>query len=391
MKTQIFISYSHKDRAWLELLQMHLSPLKHQGFIDVWSDHDIDVGTEWKHEIDKHLNEAHIILLLISPDFMASEYHSSYVKRAIERSVGYDTQQGLGKNTNSVLIFPILLRPIYWEDTLLSRLDILPRNHIPIIECPDQDEAFCDIAKEIRYIVEITLTNTWQDEANKLYREGKYNEALAVYEKMLQLKNTHAASVCKGNVLSTLQRYEEALYAYNQDLHSKRDLSRKKAPIGSSPTANRWFYEEALQIYEQIFQQSPSHSSRSSWFGMTLEDMPTRITGESWSAIDRLNEAIQHSPINPFLYHLKGNMLFQLEQYRVALGAYEQAIQLQGRFELSQKYLSQTIEKIRQEEYEKLNNLARHDLETANQIRDSRHRDANTTSAPQIGDNLQSP
>ena len=345
---QIFCCYAHEDEALCTQLKMHLSPLQHQGFIDVWSDHDIDTETEWIHEIDKHLNEADIILLLISPDFMASEYHTPHVKNALQRHERHEA-----------LVTPLLLRSSMWDETLAG-LDTLPRNHMPVTEFQDQDEAFCDIAKELRYRVENSLINVWQDEANELYREGKYNEALVIYEKILQLKSSLAASVCKANVLGDLQRYGEALLAYEQAMRFKR----KQSPIEERPVHGSKFYEEALQIYEQIFQQSVSYRSHSPWPGMMLEDIPQ---GRGRAPINQLNQAIKHDPINPFLYHLKGNVFFRLEQYREALGAYEQAIQLQEGFELSRRYLSEAIENISWQAYKGLDRLARRDLEKANQ------------------------
>jgi TIR domain len=82
----IFISYAHEDEALRERLDKHLSHLKKQNLISVWHDRDIKAGTEWKHKIDTYLEQAHLILLLISPDFMASEYcYSIEMRRAMER------------------------------------------------------------------------------------------------------------------------------------------------------------------------------------------------------------------------------------------------------------------------------------------------------------------
>lgn len=359
----IFISYAHEDREFLSELEAHLGALRRQDYISVWSHHEVNTGIEWEHEIERHLDAAQIILLLISPDYMFSERFYGYImKRAMEPH-----EQGTAR------VIPILLRPYLWEKTPLAQLDILPRNRIPIEEFQDPDEAFCNIAIELRYVVENLLINKRRDEGNELYRQGNYSEALAVYEQIFRLKNSLATTIDIGTVLIDLQRYEEALYIYDkymQALNPYKQSLRTKTFTGDSPGYNRKFYEEALQVYEQIFQQSLSSSSH--WPGMILTDVPSLSTGVDQSVINRLNQAIQHNPINPFLYHLKGNVYFRLEQYREALGAYEQAIELQEGFELSYKYLSAAIEKISQEEYEKLNSLARYNLERANQIRDKK-------------------
>lgn len=71
---EVFYSYSHKDEELRNLLQTHLSMLRRQGVIQEWHDTKITGGTEWKGRIDQHLESAHVILLLVSADFLASDY-----------------------------------------------------------------------------------------------------------------------------------------------------------------------------------------------------------------------------------------------------------------------------------------------------------------------------
>ena len=71
---EVFISYSHKDEVLREQLGTHLSLLRRRGVIDAWHDRRIGAGQEWAGAIDEHLNSAAVILLLISPDFLASDY-----------------------------------------------------------------------------------------------------------------------------------------------------------------------------------------------------------------------------------------------------------------------------------------------------------------------------
>src|SRR5215468_1857794 len=86
MPVTIFFCYAREDEALLIKLKAHLQPLKWEGLIDVWYDRDISAGTEWEQEINKHLNTAQIILMLVSPDFMNSDYYYSIeMKRAVER------------------------------------------------------------------------------------------------------------------------------------------------------------------------------------------------------------------------------------------------------------------------------------------------------------------
>ncbi len=146
MPVKIFFCYAHEDEPLLKILKSHLSPLRRQGLIDVWHDRDISAGTEWEQEISKHLNEAHIILLLISSDFMNSDYcYSIEMQRAIERH-----------NSEEVCVIPIILRYVCWRGGPLGKLQALPTDGKPVKSQNwyDLDEAFFDIAEGIRKVIE---------------------------------------------------------------------------------------------------------------------------------------------------------------------------------------------------------------------------------------------
>ena len=74
MGIKVFFSYSHRDEELRDRLADHINPLKLEGIIDVFYDRDIDAGSEWSKEIEKQLNSAQIILLLISAQFLASDH-----------------------------------------------------------------------------------------------------------------------------------------------------------------------------------------------------------------------------------------------------------------------------------------------------------------------------
>lgn len=147
----LFFSYAHADEPLREELEKHLSILQRQGLIDIWYDREISVGTEWKHQIDTHLNIAQIILLLVSPDFVESDYcYSTEMKRALER---YESGEAH--------IIPILLRPVYYEGAPFEKLQVLPANGMPITSWPYLDEAFADVARGISKVVkELTSAST---------------------------------------------------------------------------------------------------------------------------------------------------------------------------------------------------------------------------------------
>src|SRR5947209_12107512 len=146
MSVSIFFCYAHEDEDLLNKLKRHLWPLQRQGLIDVWHDRDISAGTEWEQEISQHLNAAQIILLLVSPDFMFSEYcYGVEMKRAIERH-----QRGEAR------VVPIIVRPVQWKAAPFGKLQALPTDGKPITgrSWRNRDEALYDLAEGMRKIVE---------------------------------------------------------------------------------------------------------------------------------------------------------------------------------------------------------------------------------------------
>src|SRR6266567_4739155 len=142
MPVKIFFCYAHEDEQLLNKLKNHLFPLKRAGIIDVWHDREISAGTEWEREIDKHLNSAQIILLMVSPDFMDSDYcYSIEMKRAMERH-----ERGEAR------VIPVILRPVYWQGAPFGKLQALPTDAKPITSWANKDEALFDVAEGIRLV-----------------------------------------------------------------------------------------------------------------------------------------------------------------------------------------------------------------------------------------------
>ena len=141
---EVFYSYAHKDEKLRNKLETQLSLLKQQGHITNWHDRKIGAGKEWANEINEHLNAADIILLLVSPDFLASNYcYSIEMKRALERHEAGDAT-----------VIPIILRKVYWQGAPIGMLQALPKDAKPVTSWKNQDEAFFNVAEGIRKIVE---------------------------------------------------------------------------------------------------------------------------------------------------------------------------------------------------------------------------------------------
>jgi TIR domain/NB-ARC domain len=140
----VFISYAHEDEALLQQLHTHLSLLTRQGLIATWYDRQIVAGSDWAGVIDEHLEQASIILLLVSADFLASDYcYKIDMTRALER---HDAGQAR--------VLPIIVRTVDWKDAPFAHLHALPTDAQPITKWADRDEAWTNVTAGIRRAIE---------------------------------------------------------------------------------------------------------------------------------------------------------------------------------------------------------------------------------------------
>jgi hypothetical protein len=145
----LFYCYAHQDVVLRNELEKHLALLKRSGKVVGWYDHEIAAGGLWEKDIHEHLNTADIILLLVSPDFMASDYcYSVEMMKALERHAAEETQ-----------VIPILLRPVYWKDAPFRSLQCLPSGAKPVTRWKNHDDAFEDITQHIADVIENSLRN----------------------------------------------------------------------------------------------------------------------------------------------------------------------------------------------------------------------------------------
>jgi TIR domain len=136
----VFFSYSHKDEALRDQLETHLAMLKRQGFIETWHDRRITAGEPLDDTINVNLDRAEIVLLLVSPDFLASDYcYEKEMMRTLERH-----------KAGACTVIPIILRPCDWHDAPFGGLLAAPKDGKPITQWPDIDAAFLDVTQAIK-------------------------------------------------------------------------------------------------------------------------------------------------------------------------------------------------------------------------------------------------
>ena len=143
-KLRLFYSYSHKDRPLRDHLEAHLAVLRRNGGIEEWHDRRIEPGWDWKGTIDANLEAADLILLLVSANFLASDYcYDIEMTSAMARH-----ERGEAR------VIPVILKDCDWEKSPFGKLQALPSNGNPITLWPDRDQAFAEVAKSLRTLCE---------------------------------------------------------------------------------------------------------------------------------------------------------------------------------------------------------------------------------------------
>ena len=141
---RLFYVYSHRDEALRDQLETHLLLLKRQGFLDGWHDRRIAPGTEWMAELETQLAMSEMILLLVSADFLASDFcYTKELAHALERH-RYGTAR----------VVPVILRECDWENAPFAKLQALPKDGHPITSWENRDAAWTNVARGVRAVVE---------------------------------------------------------------------------------------------------------------------------------------------------------------------------------------------------------------------------------------------
>jgi hypothetical protein len=143
---KIFCSYASADKGLMESFHAHVRRVLELQHVSIWYTHDIQPGVEWERERDNQLHAAHIILFLVSSDFIASNEH--YQKEVVPAMQRYTEREAN--------VIPIILRPVEWEKTALGGLTPLPNRGRPITDpiWQTQDHAFLNTVNGIQAIID---------------------------------------------------------------------------------------------------------------------------------------------------------------------------------------------------------------------------------------------
>lgn len=186
----VFCCYARKDKLFLQDIKINLTSLEREGLITLKADIDISPGTEWEPTLMQYLAEAHILLLLISPDFIASDYcFHKEMSRALERHA-----QGTAR------VVPVIVRPTNWHRMPFGKLQALPKDATPISTSPDRDTALMSVTTGIRLVVQELKTGTpSQQKAQPGWQPSIQEDTLSTNQ---QARNTMGANDDPGRPTS---------------------------------------------------------------------------------------------------------------------------------------------------------------------------------------------
>ena len=145
-KSRVFISYSHADKEWLERLKIHIKPFEKKGIIESWDDTKIKSGMLWREEIKKALDTTKVAVLLVSANFLASDF-------IIDNELPPLLQAAEKEGT---VILPVIIRPCAFFETELVQFQSVnpPSEALSGMNEHDQEQVFVKIAKRIKEVLE---------------------------------------------------------------------------------------------------------------------------------------------------------------------------------------------------------------------------------------------
>ena len=290
----IFYCYAREDKPFRDALDRHLSGLKRQKLLITWSDQEIRPGEEWKTAIDTSLQKAHIILCLVSSDFLASDYcYEQEMQQSLERH-----KEGTAR------VIPILVRPTYWENTPLHELQMLPSNASAVTLWHDPDAAWLNIVTSILPIIqELSLTL----EGKEAWLEG----ALTADEQVIRFNSNNNTTLERnGSTLSDLGRYQEALEAAERAIQLNPD-DNAAFLLKSYFLNDLGRYQEALEAAERAIQLNPANNAAFLLKSSALNDL-----GRYQEALEAAERAIQLNPADKAAFLLKSSSLGNLIRLR---------------------------------------------------------------------------
>ncbi len=207
----VFLGYALEDKELCFEVMKRLKCLEREGLINVWHEYTISPGIEREREILRYLEIAHAILLFVSIDFINSDFcHGAELSRAMKRH-----------EQEEVRVIPIILRSTCLQETLLGKLQALPKGPKPIKDRRDRDTVLTEIEENIRTVIKEFASEKYLQEGYYLVGQKQFEATIENCEQALRLKaDSVIAYRLKGFAFLELKKYDEALKAYDHVISS---------------------------------------------------------------------------------------------------------------------------------------------------------------------------
>lgn len=274
---EVFYSYAPQDEPLRRKLEKHLSIFKRQRLITDWHYRKVTAGAEWECEVDSHLNTAQLILLLVSPDFIASDYcYDIEVKRAMERH-----------EAGEACVIPVILRPAHWEEAVFGKLQALPVDGKPVTRWRTHDEAFFNVAEGIRKAIK-ELTSTYSP-PHGTTRVAYYKHFHEVPEILWSPDSRHVASLDSHGAIQILNVAAGESFTASSSLGSQI-MALAWSPDGrciafsmqADNTVQVWDATMGNELYTYRGHAAPVHTIAWSPNGMNIASMSVDGATRVW-------------------------------------------------------------------------------------------------------------
>lgn len=159
-----FVSYSHQDNKFLDILHKHLAQLKREGMLTTWTDREIHAGSQLDAEIETAITSSSIFIALISPDYIASNY---CYEREFQKALSL-------QESGQLTIIPVIVEPSDWLNTPFQKFKALPKDGKAISLWDNVNTAFLDVVQNIRKLIMATTSNNVKNEQPGFERAKNY-------------------------------------------------------------------------------------------------------------------------------------------------------------------------------------------------------------------------